>query len=60
LVKEAFPMDYKSITVKAEEARQRDFGRGKVRIDDASMRAIGIVTGDIIELQGKDVSVPPA
>lgn len=41
------------ITLKVAEARQRDVGRGKVRIDDASMRAIGVTTGDVIEIIGK-------
>ena len=43
----------KTITVKTAEARQRDVGRGKVRIDGAAMRSIGVTTGDVIEIQGK-------
>ncbi len=41
------------IELKVVEARQRDVGRGKVRIDDTSMRAIGVTTGDVIEINGK-------
>jgi len=43
----------KIITVKTAEARQRDVGRGKVRIDGAAMRSISVTTGDVIEIQGK-------
>ena len=39
--------------LRAAEARQRDAGRGKARIDDESMQALGIVAGDVIELHGK-------
>ena len=43
----------KEVRLRAAEARQRDAGRGKARIDDKSMQALGIVAGDIIELKGK-------
>ena len=43
----------REIRLRAAEARQRDAGRGKARIDDESMRALGIVAGDVIELKGK-------
>jgi len=43
----------KDIRLRAAEARQRDAGRGKARIDDESMQALGIVAGDMIELRGK-------
>jgi len=43
----------KEIILKTVEARQRDVGRGKVRIDGATMRGIGVTTGDVIEIQGK-------
>ena len=35
------------------EVQQKDAGKGKVRIDDEAMRAIGVVAGDIVELQGQ-------
>ena len=43
----------KEIRLRAAEARQRDAGRGKARIDDESMIALGIVAGDMIELKAK-------
>ncbi len=43
----------KEIRLRAAEARQRDAGRGKARIDDESMLALGIVAGDMIELKAK-------
>ncbi len=41
------------VILRVEEARQRDVGRGKVRIDDSNMRKIGITTGDVVEIIGK-------
>ena len=35
------------------EVQQKDAGKGKVRIDHDAMRAIGVVEGDIVELQGQ-------
>jgi transitional endoplasmic reticulum ATPase len=43
----------KEIRLRAAEARQRDAGRGKARIDDESMIALAIVAGDMIELKAK-------
>lgn len=43
----------KEIRLRVAEAKQRDAGRGKARIDDATMRALGIVAGDLIEMKGK-------
>lgn len=42
-----------SITLKVAEARQRDIGRQKVRIDGLSMRQINVTTGDVVEISGK-------
>jgi transitional endoplasmic reticulum ATPase len=42
-----------TITLKVAEARQRDIGRQKVRIDGLSMRQISVTTGDVVELKGK-------
>ncbi|MHA1125519.1 MAG: CDC48 family AAA ATPase [Candidatus Heimdallarchaeota archaeon] len=42
-----------SITLKVAEARQRDIGRQKVRIDGLSMRQINVTTGDVVEIKGK-------
>mgnify|MGYP000359585624 CR=1 FL=1 len=41
------------IQLKVLEARQRDAGRGKVRIDSEAMTKLGIEPGDIIEIIGK-------
>jgi transitional endoplasmic reticulum ATPase len=38
---------------KLSEAKQRDAGRGKARIDDGTMRVLSIVAGDIIAINGK-------
>ncbi len=35
------------------ESKQRDVGRGKVRIDADAMRAIGVNVGDIVEIEGR-------
>ncbi len=45
-----------SITLKVAEARQRDIGRQKVRIDGLSMRQINVTTGDVVEIKGKKVT----
>jgi len=41
------------IQLRAMEVQQKDAGKGKVCIDDEAMRAIGVVAGDIVELQGQ-------
>lgn len=41
------------IRVRVAEAKQRDAGRGKARIDDGTMRVLSIVAGDIIAINGK-------
>ncbi len=45
--------DKPSISLKIAEARQRDIGRQKVRIDGLSMRQINVTTGDVVEIKGK-------
>ena len=45
--------DKPSMTLKVAEARQRDIGRQKVRIDGLSMRQINVTTGDVVEIKGK-------
>ncbi|NHJ47387.1 MAG: CDC48 family AAA ATPase [Asgard group archaeon] len=42
-----------NISLKVAEARQRDIGRQKVRIDGLSMRQINVTTGDVVEIKGK-------
>ncbi len=43
----------KEVVLKVAEARQRDVGRGKIRMDDINMREIGITTGDVVEIRGR-------
>jgi transitional endoplasmic reticulum ATPase len=43
----------KEVRIRVAEAKQRDAGRGKARIDDEIMRALTIVAGDIISIKGK-------
>ena len=43
----------KEMRLRVGEAKQRDAGRGKARIDDSTMRTLGIVAGDLIEIRGK-------
>ncbi|MGC9780218.1 MAG: CDC48 family AAA ATPase [Candidatus Heimdallarchaeota archaeon] len=45
-----------NINLKVAEARQRDIGRQKVRIDGLSMRQINVTTGDVVEIKGKKVT----
>jgi transitional endoplasmic reticulum ATPase len=39
--------------LRVAEAKSRDAGRGKARIDDKTMRALNVMAGDIIEIKGK-------
>jgi len=39
--------------LRVAESKQRDVGRGKVRIDADAMKKIGVSVGDIIEIEGK-------
>jgi transitional endoplasmic reticulum ATPase len=39
--------------LRVAEAKSRDAGRGKARIDDETMRALNVMAGDIIEIKGK-------
>ncbi len=41
------------VTLKVQEAYHRDVGRGIARIDMETMRQLGMVSGDIIEIEGK-------
>jgi len=43
----------KEIQLRVSEARQRDVGRGKARIDNEAMESLGISAGDVIEIRGK-------
>ncbi|MGB8372700.1 MAG: AAA family ATPase, partial [Halobacteriota archaeon] len=42
------------VTLKVVEAYHRDAGRGIARIDMDTMRQLGLVSGDIIEIMGRN------
>ncbi len=46
----------KSVTLKVAEAYHRDAGRGIARIDAETMRKLGVVSGDVIEIEGKNIA----
>ncbi|MFX0163045.1 MAG: CDC48 family AAA ATPase [Candidatus Hodarchaeota archaeon] len=46
----------KEAQLRVAEAKQRDVGRGKIRLDSLSMRTIGVTTGDVVEIRGKKVT----
>ena len=43
----------KELVLKVAEAKQKDVGRGKVRIDLGLLKNIGVEPGDIVEIEGK-------
>src|SRR5256712_1016654 len=47
----------KEVQVRVADAKQRDVGHGKVRIDNATMEKLGITDGDFIEVRGKRTTV---
>jgi len=49
-----------SVTLRCRESYTRDVGRGHLRIDYDIMDKLGIVTGDIVEIEGKKKSVAKA
>jgi len=46
--------------LRVADARQRDVGHGKVRIDNETMQKLGITAGDFVEVQGKKMTVAVA
>ncbi len=46
--------------MRVADARQRDVGHGKVRIDNETMQKLGITAGDFVEIQGKKMTVAVA
>ncbi|MCJ7646942.1 AAA family ATPase, partial [bacterium] len=46
--------------LRVAEAKQRDAGRGKARINDEAMRGLNVTAGDIIEIKGKRTTVAVA
>src|SRR5271157_639588 len=45
--------DKNEVTLRVQEAYHRDVGRGIARIDMETMKKLGMVSGDIIEIEGK-------
>jgi len=50
----------KEAQLRVAEAKQRDIGRGKARVDSETMQLLGITAGDVIEIDGKKVSAAVA
>ncbi len=50
----------REITLRVADARQRDVGHGKVRIDNETMQKLGITAGDFVETHGKKMTVAVA
>jgi transitional endoplasmic reticulum ATPase len=48
--------DSMSETLVVAEAKHRDAGRGIARVDSGVMQKLGLVSGDIIKIQGKEVT----
>ncbi|AKG39247.1 ATPase AAA [Infirmifilum uzonense] len=48
------------IELKVYEVRQHEAGRGRVRIDEDAMEALGISAGDVVEIEGKRKTVAVA
>jgi len=47
-------------SLRVADARQRDVGHGKVRIDNDTMQKLGITAGDFVEIHGKKMTVAVA
>ena len=53
-------MSNREISLRVTDARQRDVGHGKVRIDNDTMQKLGITAGDFVEIHGKKMTVAVA
>jgi len=49
-----------AVQLKVAEAKQRDVGKGRARLDVETMEALGISAGDVIEIVGKRATVATA
>jgi transitional endoplasmic reticulum ATPase len=45
-----------TVALRVAEAYHRDAGRGIARIDGATMKELGLISGDIIEIEGKNTA----
>ncbi|MEM2123518.1 MAG: CDC48 family AAA ATPase, partial [Candidatus Bathyarchaeia archaeon] len=50
-------MPSKEIQLRVADAKQRDVGHGKVRMDNNAMQRLGITAGDFVEIRGKKKTV---
>jgi transitional endoplasmic reticulum ATPase len=50
----------KDLQLRVADARQRDVGHGKVRIDNETMQKLAITAGDFVEIHGKKMTVAVA
>ncbi|HKM51260.1 MAG TPA: CDC48 family AAA ATPase [Candidatus Bathyarchaeia archaeon] len=50
-------MSDKEISLRVADARQRDVGHGKIRIDNETMQKLEITSGDFVEVHGKKMTV---
>jgi len=53
-------MSSREASLRVADARQRDVGHGKVRIDNDTMQKLGITAGDFVEVHGKKMTVAVA
>ena len=53
-------MSNREVSLRVADARQRDVGHGKVRIDNDTMQKLGITAGDFVEIHGKKMTVAVA
>lgn len=53
-------MSSRESSLRVADARQRDVGHGKVRIDNETMQRLGITAGDFVEIHGKKMTVAVA
>jgi len=50
-------MSTKEIQLRVADARQRDVGHGKVRVDNEAMQKLAVTAGDFVEIHGKKATV---
>ncbi len=50
-------MANREVQLKVADAKQRDVGHGKVRMDNATMQKLGVTAGDFVEIRGKKKTV---
>src|SRR5208337_1156889 len=53
-------MSSREISLRVADAKQRDVGHGKVRIENDTIQKLGMTAGDFIEIHGKKMTVAVA